>query len=43
MEYVAQVFEVVNDKKREIQGLKLIWEPEIKGIRHFLAKLEPIK
>ncbi len=42
MRYVASSFEKINKIKNEIKGLKLVWEPEIQGVRHFLAKLKPL-
>lgn len=43
IEYVAEVFREIDKRKREIKGLRLVWQPEIKGVRHFLARLEPVK
>ena len=43
IEYIAEVFRELDRKRRDIKGLKLVWQPKIKGVRHFLARLEPVK
>ncbi|MCE4599530.1 MAG: tryptophanase, partial [Desulfurococcales archaeon] len=43
LEYVAKSLAELLKKKEEIKGLKIVWEPRIKGVRHFLAKLQPVK
>ena len=42
IEYVAKQVIRVYEKRKKINGLKLIWQPKIRGIRHFLAKLQPL-
>lgn len=43
IEYVARSVSEVLRERRRIKGLRLVWEPKVKGVRHFLAKLEPVQ
>ncbi len=43
LEYVAKGLANLLWKKEKIKGLKIVWEPKVKGVRHFLAKLSPIE
>ncbi|MEB3756196.1 MAG: tryptophanase [Desulfurococcales archaeon] len=42
LDYVAKSLGEIAGEPREIRGLRIVWEPPIKGIRHFLARLEPV-
>ena len=41
LEYVARALSAINREAGKVRGLRIVWEPPIKGIRHFLAKLAP--
>ena len=41
LEYVAESLGKIARESEKIKGLRIVWEPPIKGIRHFLARLEP--
>ena len=43
LEYVARSLASLLERKEKIKGLKVIWEPKVKGVRHFLAKLAPVE
>ncbi|BAA80265.1 tryptophanase [Aeropyrum pernix K1] len=44
MEYVAaSLARLLREGRRKVKGLRVVKEPRIKGIRHFLAELEPIE
>lgn len=43
LDYVANSVVRTYQKRKEIRGLRLIEEPKVKGLRHFLGKLEPIQ
>ncbi len=42
LDYVAKSLGYVASRPREVKGLRIVWEPPIRGIRHFLARLEPV-
>ncbi len=42
IDYAARSLGVIVTNSRKVKGLRIIWEPPIKGIRHFLARLEPV-
>lgn len=44
LEYVAKsLAQLVSQAEKKVVGLKIVREPRINGIRHFLAELEPVK
>ncbi len=40
--YVAESLARVVSNPSSVRGLRLKWEPRVRGVRHFLAKLEPV-
>ncbi|MEB3772109.1 MAG: tryptophanase [Desulfurococcales archaeon] len=42
LEYVAESLGKIAREPEKVKGLRIVWEPPIKGIRHFLARLEPV-
>lgn len=42
LKYVAKSLGKVIAERHKVKGLEIVWEPRIKGVRHFLAKLKPI-
>lgn len=42
LEYVAKSLASLLGEPSRIRGLKLVWEPSVPGVRHFLAKLKPV-
>jgi tryptophanase len=42
LEYVAKNLAKLLENKNKIKGLKIVWQPKTKGVRHFLAKLKPV-
>ncbi len=43
LEYVAKKLADLLRNREKIKGLKIVWEPKVKGVRHFLAKLAPVE
>ncbi|WP_458207770.1 tryptophanase [Haladaptatus sp. NG-SE-30] len=42
LEHIVETFEKVSEKRTELTGLEVVEEPEMKELRHFSAKLEPV-
>ncbi len=43
LEHIAETFESVGEKRDELSGLEIVWEPPMEELRHFSAKLEPVE
>ncbi|MCE4615714.1 MAG: tryptophanase [Aeropyrum sp.] len=41
LRWVAEGLARIAAKPYKVVGLRLVWEPKVKGVRHFLAKLAP--
>lgn len=41
LEYVAESLARLLENPKKVKGLKIVWQPRVKGVRHFLAKLAP--
>ena len=42
LDYVAESLARLLEDRSRIKGLRLVWEPPVEGVRHFLAKLVPV-
>ncbi len=42
LKYVAKSLGKLLSEKHKIKGLRIVWEPPVRGVRHFLAKLRPV-
>jgi tryptophanase len=42
LEHIAETFEKVGERREELSGLEIVWEPPMEELRHFSAKLEPV-
>ncbi|MCO8245819.1 MULTISPECIES: tryptophanase [unclassified Haladaptatus] len=43
LEHIAETFEAVGEKREELSGLEIVWEPPMEELRHFSAELEPVE
>ncbi|ODR80630.1 tyrosine phenol-lyase [Haladaptatus sp. W1] len=43
LEHIAETFEKVGERRDELSGLEIVWEPPMEELRHFSAKLEPVE
>ncbi|WP_231187157.1 tryptophanase [Haladaptatus sp. DYF46] len=43
LEHIAETFEAVDERREELSGLEIVWEPPMEELRHFSAKLEPVE
>ena len=43
LEHIAETFETVGERRDELSGLEIVWEPPMEELRHFSAKLEPVE
>ena len=43
LEHIAETFEAVGEKRDELSGLEIVWEPPMEELRHFSAELEPVE
>ncbi len=42
LEWVADGLGRIAERPEKVKGLRLVWEPTVPGVRHFLAKLAPV-
>ncbi|WP_082837998.1 tryptophanase [Haladaptatus sp. R4] len=43
LEHIAETFEAVGEKRDQLSGLEIVWEPPMEELRHFSAELEPVE
>ncbi len=43
LEHIAETFESVAQRRDELSGLEIVWEPPMEELRHFSAELEPVE